>query len=55
MAARIIDGTEIAGRIRKEIAQGIETLKRESGVIPGLAVVLVGDNPASRSYVAEKF
>ena len=54
MAARIIDGTEIAGRIRKEIAQGIEALRRESGVIPGLAVVLVGDNPASRSYVRNK-
>ena len=54
MAARIIDGTEIAGRIRKEIAQGIEALKTESGVIPGLAVVLVGDNPASRSYVRNK-
>jgi methylenetetrahydrofolate dehydrogenase (NADP+)/methenyltetrahydrofolate cyclohydrolase len=54
MAARIIDGTEIAGRIRKEIAQGIEALKTESGVIPGLAVVLIGDNPASRSYVRNK-
>ncbi|MGA2614105.1 MAG: bifunctional methylenetetrahydrofolate dehydrogenase/methenyltetrahydrofolate cyclohydrolase FolD [Spirochaetia bacterium] len=54
MAARIINGTEIAGRIRGEIAEGIESLKRESGVTPGLAVVLVGDNPASRSYVRNK-
>jgi methylenetetrahydrofolate dehydrogenase (NADP+)/methenyltetrahydrofolate cyclohydrolase len=54
MAARIIDGTEIASRIRLEIAKGIETLKRNSGVTPGLAVVLVGDNPASRSYVRNK-
>ena len=35
MAARIIDGTEIAGKIRAEIAVGIETLKRDSGVTPG--------------------
>ncbi len=54
MAARIINGTEISGRIRQEIASGIEALKRESGVTPGLAVVLVGDNPASRSYVRNK-
>jgi methylenetetrahydrofolate dehydrogenase (NADP+)/methenyltetrahydrofolate cyclohydrolase len=54
VAARIIDGTEIAGRIRKEIAEGIQALKQERGVTPGLAVVLVGDNPASRSYVRNK-
>ena len=54
MAARIIDGTEIAGKIRAEIAVGIETLKRDSGVTPGLAVVLVGENPASKSYVRNK-
>jgi methylenetetrahydrofolate dehydrogenase (NADP+)/methenyltetrahydrofolate cyclohydrolase len=54
MAAQIIDGTEIARKIRTEIAAGIEALKRESGVTPGLAVVLVGDNPASRSYVKNK-
>jgi len=54
MAARIIDGVEIAGRIRREIASGIDALKRQSGVTPGLAVVLVGDNPASRSYVRNK-
>ena len=54
MAARIIDGTEIAGRIRKEIADAIQALNQERGVTPGLAVVLVGDNPASRSYVRNK-
>ena len=54
MAARIIDGTEIAGRIRKKIADAIQALKQERGIIPGLAVVLVGDNPASRSYVRNK-
>jgi len=54
VAARIIDGTEIAGRIRKEIADAIQALKQERGITPGLAVVLVGDNPASRSYVRNK-
>jgi methylenetetrahydrofolate dehydrogenase (NADP+) / methenyltetrahydrofolate cyclohydrolase len=54
MAAQIIDGNEIAGRIRREIAAGIDVLKRESGLTPGLAVVLVGENPASKSYVRNK-
>jgi len=54
MGARIIDGTEIAGRIRAEIAADTEKLKRERNVTPGLAVVLVGDDPASRSYVRGK-
>jgi methylenetetrahydrofolate dehydrogenase (NADP+)/methenyltetrahydrofolate cyclohydrolase len=54
MAAKIIDGNEIAATIRREIASGIEALKRETGVTPGLAVVLVGENPASKSYVRNK-
>ncbi len=54
MAARIIDGNEIAARIRQEIQGGITALKAESGVTPGLAVVLVGENPASKSYVRNK-
>jgi methylenetetrahydrofolate dehydrogenase (NADP+)/methenyltetrahydrofolate cyclohydrolase len=54
MAAKIIDGTAIAAQIRKEIAVDIEALKRETGVTPGLAVVLVGENPASMSYVKSK-
>lgn len=53
MAARVIDGNEIAARIRSEIAQEIEALKRRD-VTPGLAVVLVGENPASLSYVKSK-
>jgi methylenetetrahydrofolate dehydrogenase (NADP+)/methenyltetrahydrofolate cyclohydrolase len=54
MAARIIDGTKIGAQIRSEVASGIEALKKESGVTPGLAVVLVGENPASQSYVKSK-
>ncbi len=54
MAAKIIDGNAIASQIRKEIASDIETLKKSTGVTPGLAVVLVGENPASMSYVRSK-
>ena len=54
MAAKIIDGTAIAARIRAEVAVDIESLKKETGVVPGLAVVLVGENPASMSYVKSK-
>jgi methylenetetrahydrofolate dehydrogenase (NADP+) / methenyltetrahydrofolate cyclohydrolase len=54
MAAKIIDGTVIGAQIRQEIAAGIQTLKKETGITPGLAVVLVGENPASQSYVKSK-
>jgi methylenetetrahydrofolate dehydrogenase (NADP+)/methenyltetrahydrofolate cyclohydrolase len=50
----VIDGNTISDRIRKELAADIEALKAETGVIPGLAVVLVGDNPASMTYVRNK-
>ena len=54
MQADIIDGKKLAAGLRAEIAQGVEALKSESGVTPGLAVILVGDNPASISYVTAK-
>ena len=54
MAARIIDGKLLAAEMRAEIAAGVAKLKAERGVTPGLAVVLVGDNPASVSYVTAK-
>lgn len=53
MSARIIDGVALGKTIRQEVAREIETLKAR-GVVPGLAVVLVGENPASRAYVASK-
>ncbi len=53
MAARILDGKKIAEEMRAEIAAGAAQLKRE-GITPGLGVLLVGDNPASRSYVTAK-
>ena len=52
--ARIIDGKELARRLRAEIAAGVAELKARTGSIPGLAVILVGDNPASVSYVTAK-
>src|SRR3972149_3446396 len=54
MAAKIIEGTKIGAQIRQEIAADIEALKKETGITPGLAVVLVGENPASQSYVKSK-
>ena len=52
--ARIIDGKALAQKTRAEIASGVAALKAEKGVVPGLAVILVGDNPASVSYVTAK-
>jgi len=54
MAARIISGNEIAAQIREELQKEIEELKDKHGITPGLAVVLVGDNPASQVYVRNK-
>ena len=52
--AAVIDGRKLAERLRREIADGVAALKAERGVVPGLAVILVGDNPASVSYVTAK-
>lgn len=53
MAAQIIDGKQVAAQIRGQLAEEIKGLKKE-GLTPGLAVVLVGDDPASRVYVNMK-
>ena len=53
MTAQLIDGNAIAKTIHEELAQEVAALK-EQGVVPGLATVLVGDNPASQSYVRMK-
>ena len=52
--SKIIDGKQLASNLRAEIAEGVSRLKAEKGVVPGLAVILVGDNPASVSYVTAK-
>ena len=54
MSARIIDGGGIAKRIREDLRARIEQMVARHGVRPGLAVVLVGDDPASRVYVRNK-
>ena len=51
---KLIDGKLLAQNLRGEIAAGVASLKSEKGVTPGLAVILVGDNPASVSYVTAK-
>ncbi|PKN39122.1 MAG: bifunctional methylenetetrahydrofolate dehydrogenase/methenyltetrahydrofolate cyclohydrolase FolD [Deltaproteobacteria bacterium HGW-Deltaproteobacteria-2] len=52
--AIIIDGNKIAQNIRNEVRQNVLELKEQKGVVPGLAVILVGDDPASKIYVGKK-
>ncbi len=54
MTAKIIDGKGIAADLRGKVADAVHRLARDRGIVPGLAVVLVGNNPASESYVASK-
>ncbi len=54
MAARVLNGNEIAAELRAEVAVSAGQLASTSGVIPGLAAVLVGDDPASAVYVRNK-
>lgn len=51
---KLIDGKRLAADLRAEIAEKVAKLKKEKGVVPGLAVILVGENPASVSYVTAK-
>lgn len=54
MSATIIDGKAFAATVRSKVAEGVATLKADHGVTPGLAVVLVGEDPASQVYVKNK-
>ncbi len=54
MSASIIDGRKIAEEIRREVKDSTLRLKTSKGIVPGLAFILVGDNPASQSYVKSK-
>jgi len=54
MSAKIIDGKQIAEEFRREVRAGTDALEREGMRRPGLAVVMVGDNPASAVYVRNK-
>ena len=50
----VLDGTKIAGEIRGSVRDEAKLLKQKTGIVPGLAVVLVGDDPASEIYVGRK-
>src|SRR3979411_828617 len=54
MTARIIDGKVIAAELRARVAEEVARVQREHGITPGLAVVLVGSDPASQVYVRSK-
>lgn len=54
MAANIIDGKAFAATVREKVAGHVARLKEEHGITPGLAVVLVGEDPASQVYVRSK-
>jgi methylenetetrahydrofolate dehydrogenase (NADP+)/methenyltetrahydrofolate cyclohydrolase len=54
MSARIIDGKTIAADLRGKVTDAVHRLRRDRGLVPGLAVVLVGKNPASEVYVRNK-
>ncbi|GAB4471136.1 MAG: bifunctional methylenetetrahydrofolate dehydrogenase/methenyltetrahydrofolate cyclohydrolase FolD [Anaerolineae bacterium] len=54
MSAIILDGKVISERVQDEVAAGVARMKEQHGVTPGLAAVLVGENPASQMYVSMK-
>jgi methylenetetrahydrofolate dehydrogenase (NADP+)/methenyltetrahydrofolate cyclohydrolase len=54
MTARIIDGKTVSADLRGRVTDAVHRLRRDRGVVPGIAVVLVGDNPASAVYVRNK-
>ncbi|MEM7686179.1 MAG: tetrahydrofolate dehydrogenase/cyclohydrolase catalytic domain-containing protein, partial [Pseudomonadota bacterium] len=54
MPAKIIDGKAFAATVRAQVAEHVTQLKDNHGITPGLAVVLVGEDPASQVYVRSK-
>jgi methylenetetrahydrofolate dehydrogenase (NADP+)/methenyltetrahydrofolate cyclohydrolase len=54
MSATVIDGREVAARVRAEVAREVVELTERTGRAPGLATILVGDDPASAIYVSNK-
>jgi methylenetetrahydrofolate dehydrogenase (NADP+) / methenyltetrahydrofolate cyclohydrolase len=54
MTAKVIDGKAFAAKVRAEVAAHVARLREENGLTPGLAVVLVGEDPASQVYVRNK-
>jgi len=54
VSATIIDGKEVATRVRAEVARDVATFRERMGMAPGLATILVGEDPASEVYVRNK-
>ncbi len=54
IAAQVLDGKEMAAAVRQEVARRVAKLAAERGVVPGLAVILIGEDPASQIYVRNK-
>jgi len=54
VTARIIDGKQVASKVHEEVAAGVADFREKHGGVPGLTVVLIGDDPASHSYVKGK-
>ncbi|OWU70412.1 bifunctional methylenetetrahydrofolate dehydrogenase/methenyltetrahydrofolate cyclohydrolase FolD [Marinibacterium profundimaris] len=54
MTAEVIDGKAFAARVRGQVAKHVAKMKADHGITPGLAVVLVGEDPASQVYVRSK-
>ena len=54
MTAQLIDGKAFAARVRGQVAEHVARLKQDHGIVPGLAVVVVGEDPASQVYVRSK-
>jgi methylenetetrahydrofolate dehydrogenase (NADP+)/methenyltetrahydrofolate cyclohydrolase len=54
LTAKLIKGPEVAAAIREKISVELVTLKEKTGKVPGLAVILVGEDPASKAYVGNK-
>jgi methylenetetrahydrofolate dehydrogenase (NADP+)/methenyltetrahydrofolate cyclohydrolase len=54
MSAAVIDGKAFAAGLRARVAEGVDAFRAETGAVPGLAVVLVGEDPASAVYVRNK-
>jgi len=52
--AKIIDGKAIAAKVRAEVAEGVRALREQRGIVPGLATILVGNDPGSQVYVRGK-
>ena len=54
MKPRLIDGKSISAIIRDEVKAGVDKIVKEHNIVPGLAILLIGDDPASNIYVNNK-